>query len=91
MKVTVKPRQTLSDIAVQVYGDLRAVAALGAANGVGVTDTLTPGTELQCPEVVYDKYLQDYVRNNGVTPATASGNGDLRMKIFTEEFTQQFD
>lgn len=91
MEVTVKPGQTLPDIAVQVYGDLRAVMLLAKENDISVTLPIAPGTVLRCPEMVYDKYRQDYVRNNGVSPATAPERyGDIRISIFTEHFTEEF-
>ncbi len=70
MEVLVKPRQTLSDIAIQVYGDIRAVTLIATANSIGVTDDLKSGTVLLCPERIYDRYMQDYCRNNGISPAT---------------------
>lgn len=71
MKIVVKPRQTLADIAVQVYGDISAVPMLAKTNAVGITDPLTPGMALECPEQVYDQYIQDYVRDNRISPASA--------------------
>lgn len=91
MEVTVKARQTLSDIAVQVYGDVRGVVDIAYANDIGVTDVLDEGTVLQCPDIVYDRYMQSYVQNNRISPATEYTGGDLRIKIFTEEFTKQFE
>ena len=71
MKVIVQQRQTWSDIAIQVYGDIRGVADLMQANGLSATDDLEPGTVLECPEKVHDRYLQDYVRKRPIKPATA--------------------
>lgn len=71
MQVVVKARQTVSDIAIQVYGDLRAAPLIAQTNEVSLTDDLAPGTLLECPDVVYDQYIQDYVRSEKVTPATA--------------------
>lgn len=91
MKVTVLPRQTLSDIAIQVYGDIRGVSTLAEANGISITDDLTPGVMLECPEVVYDTYFQDYVSKRNICPATEiEADGEIRGKIFTEEFTKEF-
>lgn len=91
MTVTVRHRQTLSDIAIQVYGDIRGVGALAEANGIGMTDDLEPGTVLKCPETVYDRYLQTYVRALGITPATAfDPDGEVEMRIFTEEYTEEY-
>ena len=71
MEVTVKPMQTLPDIAIQVYGDIRAVTLIASANAISITDYIRPGTVLVCPETVYDRYMQDYCRNNGISPATS--------------------
>ena len=71
MKVTVQPRQTLSDIAIQIYGDLRGLEALMDANGISATDELQPGTVLECPEKAYDPYMQTYVKVEKISPATA--------------------
>lgn len=92
MEVTVRQRQTLADIAIQVYGDLRAVIDIAYANSISMTDRLVPGTVLECPEVVYDRYLQDYVTDNRVSPATArSGKDDMDLGIFTDEFTEEYE
>lgn len=92
MTVTVKNRQTLSDMAIQVYGSVEAVVALAEANGVSITDDLPAGMVLECPDVVYDKYLQGYVRKRRIESATAADpDGEVRMKIFTEQFTKEFE
>ena len=74
MKVTVQRRQTLSDIAIQVYGNVSAVTALAEANRISITDDLEAGTELECPDIVYDRYMQDYVRKAKLMPATSIDN-----------------
>lgn len=92
MKVIVQQRQSLSDIALQVYGDVSGVIAIARANGLSVTPDLVTGQVLQCPDVVYDNYLQNYVRRNGIKPATLyDGIGEISQRIFTEEFTLEFD
>jgi len=91
MKITVERRQTLSDIAIQVYGDVRAVGILMVENGVSLTDDLEPGTVLECPTAEYDRYLQMYVVRRGIRPATAlDPEGEIRAKVFTQEFTEEF-
>lgn len=92
MKVTVQQRQTLSDIAIQVYGSVEAAIAIAEANALSVTDDLPAGTTLECPEIVYDRYLQGYVTKQHLAPATAPDpEGEVRMKIFTEQFTKEFE
>ena len=92
MKVIVLQRQTLSDIALEVYGDISSLPGIARVNNISMTDDLLPGTELICPDVVYDAYLQNYVRKNGIKPATAYGyDGEIPQRIFTDEFTLEFD
>lgn len=92
MKVIVQQRQSLSDIALQVYGDISGVVAIARANGLPVTPELVVGQVLQCPDVVYDNYLQNYVRKNGIKPATLfDGLGEISQRIFTDEYTLEFE
>ena len=92
MKVIVQQRQSLSDIALQVYGDISGVVAIARANGFSVTPELVVGQVLQCPDVVYDNYLQNYVRKNGIKPATLfDGIGEISQRIFTDEYTLEFE
>ena len=41
--VTVRRRQTLSDICLQVYGTLEGIMALARANGLAASEELQPG------------------------------------------------
>lgn len=93
MKVIVLKRQTLSDIALEVYGDISGLPGIARANGLSLTEQLEVGQTLQCPDVVYDTYLQNYVRKNGIKPATAydGAEGDIPQRVFTEQFTLEFE
>ncbi len=91
IEVKVRHRQTLSDICLQVYGTLDGIVALALQNGIPVSGELQPGLVLSCPDVTYDNYLQTYVRKNDIVPATADdGRGEISQRIFTEEFTEEF-
>lgn len=92
MIVTVLQRQTLSDIALEVYGDISGLPGIARANNIDITADLQVGQQLQCPDVVYDAYLQNYVRTYGIKPATAYSDidGEIRQRIFTEQFTLEF-
>lgn len=92
MKVIVLKRQTLSDITLEVYGDISGLPGIARANGLSMTAELEVNQVLQCPDVVFDAYLQNYVQKYGIKPATAySGQeGEIRQRIFTEEFTLEF-
>lgn len=88
MEVRVLPRQTLPDVAMQVYGDIRGMVAIAEANGLAVSDDIKAGTILECPEIVYDKYMGDYVKDKKVSPATMLE--DTYTRIFTQQFTMEF-
>lgn len=92
MQVIVLQRQTLSDIALEIYGDISGLPGIARANNLAITADLEAGQRLFCPDVVYDAYLQNYVRKYGIKPATAyDGSGEIRQRIFTEQFTLEFD
>lgn len=91
MKVTVLPNQTLSDIAIQEYGAEEAVFLIAQANNISPTDVLTAGTMLQCLDRTFNKQMQAYCKNNRISPATAeTSDSEIRLRIFTEQFTEQF-
>lgn len=91
MKVTVGQRQSLADLAIQVYGDIRGAVEIAMANGIDVTAQLEAGAELECPDITYDPYVRDYVRKNSITPATELSELDnIQARTFTEQFTEEF-
>lgn len=91
MKVKVKDGQTLADIAIQEYGSLEAAMELAKANGLSVTDIPASGTELTLQDAVYDRTMADYCKVNGVSPATQRDTSGVRLRIFTKEFTKEFE
>lgn len=82
------PRQTLPDVAMQVYGDIRGLVAIAEANGLAVSDDIKAGTILECPEIAFDKYMEEYVKDKEVSPATMLE--DTYTRIFTQQFTIEF-
>lgn len=88
MEVRVLPRQTLPDVAMQVYGDIRGLVAIAEANGLAVSDDIKAGTILECPEIAFDKYMEEYVKDKEVSPATMLE--DTYTRIFTQQFTIEF-
>lgn len=91
MKVKVGQRQSLADLAIQVYGDIRGAVEIAIANSIDVTAELDAGTELECPDVTFDPYIRDYVRKNSIKPATELSELDnIQARIFTEQFTEEF-
>lgn len=88
---TILPHQTLMDIAIQEYGDLSAVFLIARQNGLSPTGKLAPGTAILLPDVVVNREMQDYCKKNRVSPATGEGaESEIRLRIFTEQFTKEF-
>lgn len=89
MKVTVLSNQTLTDIAIQVYGNAQGVMVLALENGLGVTDELAPGQVLRyATQRVMDKGIVRHYGVNGICPATVYG-GD-RAGVFDRSFDSTF-
>ena len=93
MKVTVLQNQSLFDISVQVYGSIEGVFLLAKANNISITDELIAGTQLTYYDsFIIDKTVATYYKNNNIKPSTAIQNDtELTNRIFTEEFTVQFN
>lgn len=89
--ITVLPNQTLLDIAMQEYGTAEAVFLLAQENRISPTERLTVGMELKRPDVIWNKDMENYCKANRVSPATLENSqSDITLRIFTEEFTEQF-
>ena len=86
-----KDGQTLADIAIQEYGSLEALPVLAAANAIGMTDTLEAGSRLQLPDVNFNRLIQQYCKANDVSPATERGMTDVKLRVFSGEFSSQFN
>ena len=70
MKVIVLNGQTLADIALQEYGTVEAMPLIAQANGLAMSDIPSAGDVLECPDKVYDRYLQNYAKNNHIKVGT---------------------
>lgn len=69
--VIVKSGQTLMDIALQEKGSIEAIEEIAALNGLTVTEELAAGMVLELPAGIWNKLLENYCKNNDVSPATA--------------------
>ena len=90
MKQTVKDGQTLADVAIQEYGSWEAMIAIARENNVSMTEVPNAGTELAMPDASWNRTMKNYCLNNDVSPATARDHGDVRLRIFDEEFNEPF-
>ena len=91
MKVKALPNQTLLDIAIQEYGSAEAVFLLAKENKITPNEKLEVGMEIRLPDNTFNREMQTYCKNNLVSPSTAeSTSSDIRLRIFTEEFTEEF-
>lgn len=71
MIVTVKDRQSLLDVAIQVLGSPTGVFALAERNGLSITDRLTDGQQLTYDLAdIVDTRTAELVAARGICPAT---------------------
>lgn len=93
MKILVKNRQTIWDIALQYCGTADAAFAIAKLNGIGLTDVLPPGLELQVPGVYNTRNIA-YYESNKIEPATAlppvqDANEGIGYWIIEDDFVSQ--
>ncbi len=79
MKVTVKDRQSLFDVAIIVLGSAEGVFALAERNGLSITDRLTDGQVLEYDlGDIVDTRTAELVAARGICPATEIPTTDER-------------
>lgn len=89
MKVTVRNGQSLTDIAVQVYGSAEAVFMLATENALSITDRLTAGAELDySSENIIDKRVVDFYKDNKLYPCTEY---PVEIRLFDATFDNTFN
>ncbi|AUS06488.1 hypothetical protein [Pseudotamlana carrageenivorans] len=77
-QVIVLHNQSLLDLCIQGYGNLVPLMDLAIANGISITDILTPGTVLVLPESVNQNTdIQKYYKDKQLTPATSVSDATL--------------
>lgn len=81
MKITVKERQTLLDIALMTAGTVAAAIEIAEANGLSLTDELSDGQVLEVPEPTSEREAQIVrrYRAQGVEQATEASADDLGL------------
>ena len=73
MKIAVRDRQCLVDIALQACGSVEAVFAIAERNGLAITDDLVVGQTLTYETAdIEDKQVVAAYASNGVFPAGAA-------------------
>lgn len=77
MNVTVKDRQSLLDVAIQVLGSAEGVFSLAERNGLSITDRLTDGQVLEYDMAdIVDTRIAELVAARGISPATEIPKSD---------------
>jgi len=71
-------RQSLPDMTIQECGGLESMMEVAAANGLSITDDITPGTELKC-NVVSNKKTVEIFTANDIRPATGITNDEVNV------------
>lgn len=82
MNVTVKDRQSLLDVAIQVLGSAEGVFSLAERNGLSITDRLTDGQVLEYDMGdIVDSRTAELVAARGICPATEIPSTDERALL----------
>lgn len=72
----VKAGQTVADIAIQMCGTQESLFAVALLNGVGITDALTPGSQIEGGTLaVFD--VADYFRKYKLYPASGYAQSEI--------------
>lgn len=89
IKVKVKARQTLLDIAVKVYGTIEGAFVLAEQNNVGITDDLEVGMELSVPKFKNEdlSVKEYYIRKDlnaftGLEGMSGIGYDDIPLNVY---------
>ena len=69
MKVTVRDRQSVFDLALRWGGDAEAAFAIAELNDVSLSEQLAVGTTLKVPSVM-EKRVVEYYAQNKIVPAS---------------------
>ena len=88
-RAKVKAGQTWADIAVEHYGSAAAAVWVAMANDAAVSDAPSVGRTIRVPDGRFDTQMQSWVKQNGVSPSTQM-DPYAKERIFTEEFTEEF-
>lgn len=84
MKVTVRDRQSVFDLALRWGGDAEAAFAIAEANDVSVSEPLAVGTELKVPGVM-EKRVVEYYAQNRIVPATMEEDTSYLITYMEED------
>ncbi len=91
MKVTVKDRQSLLDVAIQVLGSAEGVFALASRNGISITDRLTDGQVLEYDlGDIVDTRTAELVASRLIFPATEIDTKDEKELLKLVEQVNPF-
>ncbi|MBS2099197.1 LysM peptidoglycan-binding domain-containing protein [Carboxylicivirga linearis] len=78
--VHVSEKQSLFDVAIQKGGSFESVMELASLNGLSITDSLTPGQQLELPTVI-DNDIVSYYSSKGIVPETASSETEDSIPV----------
>lgn len=90
MTTTARDGQTLADIAIQEYGTLEALLPLAEAAATTLTAQPPAGTILPLPELHSPRHLQQWIKAQALSPATAPAADSPDSRLFTQAFNPAF-
>lgn len=88
MKIKIKSRQTIYDIALQFCGDREAAFEISKLNNTSVTEYIEAGTELDIPDI-YKKRIVEYYQKSNIEPATEIDTPDTLIRTNSGEIIRR--
>jgi len=78
MTITVLHNQTFQDIAIQYTGSVFNAFNIASANGLAISDTLIPGSQIVIPETIeITSDIANFYSSKAIQPATAFSETEL--------------
>lgn len=90
IKARARYGQTLADMAIQTKGAIESIVDLALVNNLGLTDVFDSGREIYIPDKTYNDTMEHYVKSHGISPATDRDDSGVLLRVFTEQYTQEF-
>lgn len=78
--IRVSEKQSLFDVAIQKGGSFEAVMELAILNGLSITESLTPGQQLELPTVI-DNDVVNFFSSQGIVPETTTNESEDSITV----------
>ena len=81
--IKVMQGQSLFDVALQEMGSVEGVLKIALANGLSITEALSPDQKILVPDSLINRAVVQSFRSHALRPATIGSFKALKQKLFT--------